>query len=105
MRTFLPYPDLRASCVVLDDKRLGKQRVETSQILRALTWPRFAWKNHPAVRMWRGFVPGLALNGLATPRRRCDCQHPVAPSPRRLRLDGARRLGPGAGRAPLPAAR
>ena len=23
MQTFLPYPDLRASCVVLDDKRLG----------------------------------------------------------------------------------
>ncbi len=64
MQTFLPYPDLRASCVVLDDKRLGKQRVETFQILRALTWPRYAWKNHPAVRMWRGFVPGLVLYGL-----------------------------------------
>ncbi|MCW2715172.1 MAG: hypothetical protein JWN88_2219 [Frankiales bacterium] len=64
MQTFLPYPDLRASCVVLDDKRLGKQRVETFQILRALTWPRYAWKNHPAVRMWRGFVPGLVAYGL-----------------------------------------
>ena len=64
MQTFLPYPDLRASCVVLDDKRLGKQRVETFQILRALTWPSYAWKNHPAVRMWRGFVPGLVLYGL-----------------------------------------
>ncbi|MEX2290182.1 MAG: MSMEG_6728 family protein [Mycobacteriales bacterium] len=68
MQTFLPYPDLRASCVVLDDRRLGKQRVETFQILRALTWPSYAWKNHPAVRMWRGFVPGLVEYGLANCR-------------------------------------
>ncbi len=64
MQTFLPYPDLRASCLVLDDRRLGKQRVETFQILRALTWPDYAWKNHPAVRMWRGFVPALVGYGL-----------------------------------------
>lgn len=63
MQTFLPYPDLRASCVVLDDRRLGKQRVETLQILRALTWETYAWRNHPAVRMWRGFVPGLVRYG------------------------------------------
>ena len=65
MQTFLPYADLRASSVVLDDRRLGKQRVETFQILRALTWPTYAWKNHPAVRMWRGFVPALVAYGLA----------------------------------------
>ncbi len=64
MQTFLPYPDLRASCRVLDSPRLGKQRVETFQILRALTWPEYAWKNHPAVRMWRGFVPGLVAYGV-----------------------------------------
>ncbi len=63
MQTFLPYPDLRASCVVLDDRRLGKQRVETFQILRALTFETYAWRNHPAVRMWRGFVPGLVRYG------------------------------------------
>ncbi|MGL4176195.1 MAG: MSMEG_6728 family protein [Dermatophilaceae bacterium] len=65
MQTFLPYPDPRASAAVLDDRRLGKQRVETFQVLRALTWPTYAWKNHPAVRMWRGFVPGLVAYGLA----------------------------------------
>jgi hypothetical protein len=64
MQTFLPYPDFRASCLVLDDRRLGKQRVETFQILRALTWPTYAWKNHPAVAMWRGFVPALVAYGL-----------------------------------------
>jgi hypothetical protein len=64
VQTFLPYPDLRASSQVLDDRRLGKQRVETFQILRALTWPAYAWKNHPAVRMWRGFLPALVDYGL-----------------------------------------
>ena len=64
MQTFVPYPDLRVSSVVLDDRRLGKQRVETYQILRSLTWPQYAWKNHPAVRMWRGFVPALVEYGL-----------------------------------------
>ncbi len=65
MQTFLPYPDFRASAGVLDTPRLGKQWVETYQILRALTWPAYAWKNHPAVRMWRGFVPALVAYGFA----------------------------------------
>jgi hypothetical protein len=66
VQTFLPYADFRASCSVLDDRRLGKQRVETFQILRALTWPTYAWKNHPAVTMWRGFVPALISYGLVS---------------------------------------
>jgi hypothetical protein len=66
MQTFLPYADFQASSAVLDDRRLGKQRVETFQILRALTWPDYAWKNHPAVRMWRGFVPALVRYGVTT---------------------------------------
>ncbi|MFW5471152.1 MSMEG_6728 family protein [Knoellia sp. CPCC 206435] len=65
MQTFLPYADPRRSAAVLDDRRLGKQRVETFQVLRALTWPAYGWKNHPATRMWRGFVPGLVAYGLA----------------------------------------
>ncbi len=64
MQTFLPYPDPRASASVLDDRRLGKQRVETFQALRALTWPQYGWKHHPVVRMWRGFVPALVSYGL-----------------------------------------
>lgn len=68
MQTFVPYPDFGASAAVLDGRRLGKQRVETFQILRALTWPTYGWKNHPAVRMWRGFTPALVCYGLAT----CD---------------------------------
>lgn len=65
MQTFLPHPDPRESAAALDDRRLGKQRVETFQVLRALTWPTYGWKNHPATRMWRGFVPGLVAYGLA----------------------------------------
>ncbi|WP_160050234.1 MULTISPECIES: MSMEG_6728 family protein [unclassified Nocardiopsis] len=68
MQTFLPYPAFSACARTLDDRRLGKQRVETLQILRALVWPRYGWKNHPAVAMWRGFVPALAGYGVAVCR-------------------------------------
>ncbi len=64
MQTFLPYPDFAASAAVLDQARLGKQRVETLQLLRALTLPTYGWKNHPATRMWRGYVPALTKYGL-----------------------------------------
>lgn len=36
MQTFLPYPDYARSARVLDNKRLGKQRVESKQILQVL---------------------------------------------------------------------
>jgi len=36
MQTFLPYPDFARSAQVLDNKRLGKQRVECLQILKTL---------------------------------------------------------------------
>ena len=65
MQTFLPYADFADSARVLDDKRLGKQRVETLQILRALTYPTYGWKHHPAVKMWRGHEEGLAAYGFA----------------------------------------
>lgn len=64
MQTFLPYPDFLASAQVLDRQRLGKQRVETLQILRALELPDYGWQNHPAVRMWRGRTPALVRYGL-----------------------------------------
>lgn len=37
MQTFLPYPSAERSARVLDNQRLGKQRVECLQILAALT--------------------------------------------------------------------
>jgi len=49
---------------VLDTKRLGKQRVEALQILRALLREQYGWKHHPATRMWAGYEDALALYGL-----------------------------------------
>lgn len=65
MQTFVPYPSFARSAAVLDGPRLGKQRVETLQILRALELPDYGWSSHPAVRMWRGCTPALVAYGLA----------------------------------------
>lgn len=65
MQTFLPYADFAASARTLDMKRLGKQRVETLQILKSLADPGYGWKNHPAVRMWRGHAHTLFCYQLA----------------------------------------
>ncbi|HET6259363.1 MSMEG_6728 family protein [Pseudonocardia sp.] len=64
MQTFLPYPDFAASAAVLDNLRLGKQRVEAMQVLRAVTRATYGWKRHPAVRMWAGYPEGVAAYGL-----------------------------------------
>jgi hypothetical protein len=64
MQTFLPYPDFTASAQVIDYRRLGKQRVETWQILRALAGETKGWTNHPASRMWRGYETALAQYGV-----------------------------------------
>lgn len=65
MNTFLPYSDFTKSAKVLDNKRLGKQRAEVWQIYLALTKLNYGWKNHPAVKMWRGFELALLVYGLA----------------------------------------
>lgn len=54
MQTFLPYPNIEQSLRCLDNRRLGKQRVESSQILNTLRRRNGAWYNHPAVKMWKG---------------------------------------------------
>lgn len=61
MQTFLPYPNFRESVECLDNKRLGKQRVECLQILNALTGKSKGWVNHPATRMWRGYEDALCV--------------------------------------------
>ncbi|MCQ1950933.1 MSMEG_6728 family protein [Arthrobacter sp. zg-Y859] len=65
MQTFLPYPSFARSAAVLDQARLGKQRVETLQLLRGLVVPDYGWQRHPALLMWKGFVPALTAYGLA----------------------------------------
>ncbi|MFI7438886.1 MSMEG_6728 family protein [Nonomuraea indica] len=64
MQTFLPFPDFTRCAESLDPLRLGKQRVEALQILRALTVPGYGWRHHPAVRMWAGYEEALARYGL-----------------------------------------
>jgi hypothetical protein len=64
VQTFLPYPSFEATAEVLDRARLGKQRVEALQILRALTVPGYGWQHHPAVAMWAGYEEALACYGL-----------------------------------------
>jgi hypothetical protein len=66
MQTFLPYPDITMSMLSLDNKRLGKQRVETHQILNVLLGrpkldgtPYKGWLNHPCSVMWKNYVPFL----------------------------------------------
>jgi hypothetical protein len=64
MQTFLPYANFTKSAVVLDNKRLGKQRVEAWQILNTLTGKSAGWANHPATKMWQGYEYLLALYGI-----------------------------------------
>ncbi|MCS7117975.1 MAG: pyrimidine dimer DNA glycosylase [Thaumarchaeota archaeon] len=59
MQIFRPYVDRRRSAAVLDDRRLGKQRVECKQVLNAilrklgqLNDGRRGWLNHPIVLMY-----------------------------------------------------
>lgn len=75
MQTFLPYKSFTESVRCLDDKRLGKQRVEAAQILTILTstyvvpiskfgqpvTQRQSWTQHPAVKMWRGYEESLKV--------------------------------------------
>ncbi len=68
MQTFLPVADFEESARLLDSPRLGKQRVETLQVLRALELPDYGWATHPVVHMWRGYTPALVVYGLAMVR-------------------------------------
>jgi hypothetical protein len=75
VNTFFPFPltadecksmrtlmaGLRRNVRRLDDKRLGKQRVEAMQIHNALRKQTLGWQHHPATRMWRGHTRVLRL--------------------------------------------
>lgn len=72
MQTFITDLSYFDTAKTLDNKRLGKQRVEAMQILKILTGEakhnqngKVAWENHPAVKMWRGNECDLALYGCA----------------------------------------
>jgi hypothetical protein len=69
MQTFVPYADFRESARALDMRRLGKQRVETLQIIQSLMpitgRKQHGWRNHPATKMWQENIAGLAAYGVA----------------------------------------
>ncbi len=59
MQVFRPYVDWKKSAEVLDDKRLGKQRIECKQVLKVILRKldlirdgRRGWVNHPIVLMY-----------------------------------------------------
>jgi predicted DNA-binding transcriptional regulator AlpA len=67
MQTFMPHSDYKFSAQDLDNKRLGKQRVEAWQIYKALRGDyndTGAWVNHPATNMWRGYEQALVTYGM-----------------------------------------
>lgn len=51
MQIFLPYDDPIKVAKILDNKRLGKQRIEVWQILKNLLIEKDRWYNHPAVKL------------------------------------------------------
>lgn len=61
MQTFLPSRNFATSAQMLDSKRLNKQILEGYQILNVLSnqSPTGGWRNHPAVKMWRGYEMAL----------------------------------------------
>lgn len=63
MQTFLPYENFGETARCLDRQRLGKQRIECVQLLRALR-EGGGWARHPACLMWQGSEPVLAFYAL-----------------------------------------
>ncbi len=55
MQTFITSFNQAETAKNLDNKRLGKQRVEAIQIANCLLIKENKWKNHPAVKMWKGY--------------------------------------------------
>ncbi len=65
VNTFMPCSDYEGIASILDYRRLGKQRVEAKQIINVPekleedSNQKIGWKNHPAVKMWKGYIPSL----------------------------------------------
>lgn len=59
VNTFLISSTFEHTAEALDDKRLGKQRVEAYQIVNTLEGNSTGWRNHPATLAWKGYVDAL----------------------------------------------
>ena len=61
MQTFVPLTNFQEIVECLDMRRLNKQRIESMQILKALSGLTKGWVNHPAVKMWKDYEPALEM--------------------------------------------
>ena len=104
MQTFLPDPDFGRTALLLDRRRLGKQRVEALQVLRGLTVPGYGWRRHPAVRMWVGYEEALVRYGLEICRVWRDQGHQDSCAASLVSGLAAHRPGPVRGQEELAAA-
>lgn len=59
--TFVTSSNLKECAQVLDNKRLGKQRVEAKQILDIIEGKSGGFAHHPIVEMWRCYPDALKL--------------------------------------------
>lgn len=53
------HTDFLINAKLLDDQRLGKQRVEAMQILHILQGKQKGFSKHPIVKSWQGYEDGL----------------------------------------------
>lgn len=68
MQTFLPYPDFAQSAASLDMMRLGKQRVETFQVLQKLVGERLV----TGVKAWTGRERRISVSEPGTPENEME---------------------------------
>lgn len=61
VNTFVISTDLTQCARQLDYRRLGKQRVEAMQIIKALEGGNPGWSKHPATLMWKDHVSHLKV--------------------------------------------
>jgi hypothetical protein len=59
MMTFLVHGDFIINAQLLENLRLGKQRIESVQIINAIANGKGGWKNHPIVKAWKNHVQAL----------------------------------------------
>lgn len=64
MQTFMTHMSFGRTARALDDRRLGKQRLEAMQTLDQITMGQGGYPNHPINRAWTGYEYGLAVYGM-----------------------------------------
>ncbi len=60
----MPFADFKQTMQCLDYKRLGKQRQESLQILKALLNLVPHYKSQPQAKAWKGYEKALCLYGI-----------------------------------------